>query len=89
MSKEGDLMVYWIPQIGADIPRFDTPVDSIEAGWLLIDTLAMYDLFQYENRIKPDYANAGGLLVFEGGEWLEWEHPETGIDIREHMEGGE
>ena len=39
----------------------------------IVDVLAQYDLFQFENNIKPDYANATSIQVFEDGEWTDWE----------------
>ena len=65
--------VWWIPQVGADIPNFHQEVSSVAEGVLLINTLANYDLFQQEHKIKPDFSNAGGLEVFENDEWLGWE----------------
>lgn len=59
----GDLRVWHIPQIPGN--PFFVPVDSIEEGEMIIDVLAEYDLFQYENRIKPDYANMSGLERYE------------------------
>lgn len=38
-------------------------------GRRLLNTLAYYDRFQFENRIKPDYANMGSLQHFVDGEW--------------------
>lgn len=84
MPKEGDLKVWWIPQV--PMKSFDVPVKSIEEAKLILDTLAEYDLFQLENNIKPDFCNAGGLNVFEDGEWCTWYHPETGQDIDEYFE---
>lgn len=78
---EGDLRVWWVPQV--PMKAFKVPVESPEEAIKILDTLARYDLFQYNNNIKPDYANAGGLEVFEEGEWVEWYHPETGGDIDE------
>lgn len=69
--KEGDLRVWWMPQVPGK--PFQVPVASIKEAKKLLDVLADYDLFQYKNRIKPDYSNAGGFEVFEGGEWCEWE----------------
>lgn len=71
----GDLRVWHIPQIPGDEPFF-VPVDSIAEGEKIISVLADYDLFQYENRIKPDYANASGLERYEdddieGPGWFE------------------
>jgi len=70
MPQEGDLQVWWIPQI--PLKAFEVPVKTIDEAKLLMDVLAAYDFFQYKNKIKPDYANAGGLKVFENGEWCEW-----------------
>lgn len=77
--KEGDLRVWWVPQL--PMKAFYVPVESPQEATKLLETLARYDLFQYNNNVKPDYANAGGLEVFEDGEWQEWYHPETGEDI--------
>jgi len=63
------IRVWWIPQIPGECFRVD--VDSINEGKRLMEILADYDLFQYDNNIKPDYSNAGGIEVLEDGEWVE------------------
>jgi len=37
--------------------------------------LAAYDEFQYEHKIKPDYANAGGIEVWDekDQEWVSYD----------------
>ena len=80
MSK---MRVWWIPQIPMKAFRVD--VEDLAQAKLLIKTLAEYDIFQFENNIKPDYCNAGGLEVFEDGEWVEWESWDSGHDIHEYM----
>lgn len=80
MSEQ--LKVWWIPQIpGAS---FEVPVANLDEAKLLLRTLAAYDAFQFDNDIKPDYCNAGGLLTLEDGEWVDWED-EEGRDIDELM----
>ena len=59
----GDLRVWHIPQIPGQ--PFVVPVSSFADGERVMDILAAYDLFQYENRIKPDYANASGIERYE------------------------
>lgn len=76
--KEGDLCVWWIPQI--PMQAFRRSVKNLDEATMLLETLAHYDLFQYELNIKPDYCNAGGLAVYEDGDWCEWES-EEGLDI--------
>ena len=70
--EEGDLRVWWIPQV--PMKYFEVPVKNTDEAVLILETLANYDIFQFENNIKPDYCNAGGLIVFENGEWCEWEN---------------
>jgi hypothetical protein len=62
------------------------PVETVEGGATLLQTLAAYDAFQYENNVKPDYCNAGGLSVFEDGEWVDW-YSSDGEDINEYIQG--
>lgn len=83
--KRVKMRVWWIPQV--PMHAFRMPVNSLAEAARLTHTLAMYDLFQYENAIKPDYSNAGGLEMWdvEEEDWMEWEDPETGDDIREWM----
>ena len=76
--KTGDLMFWWIPQV--PMKPFHYPVQSPEEAALLYDAFAKYDLFQLEHNVKPDYCNAGGLLVWEedvepnarGEKWIDW-----------------
>lgn len=81
MTEHPPLKVWWVPQV--PMAAFYVPVASPEEAQKILTTLAYYDLFQFENKVKPDYCNAGGLLVLEDGEWVEWYHPETGEDIDE------
>jgi len=68
--KEGQLRVWHKPQL--PIHSFYVYVASIEEAGLILETLAVYDLFQLEYQIKPDYSNVQGLDVYEDGEWVEW-----------------
>jgi hypothetical protein len=84
---KGDLCVWHIPQVPGKAFRVHVH-DVTEAKKLLV-VLADYDVFQYNNQIKPDYANASGLEIYTseiyGPEiddgWQEWGDPETGDDI--------
>lgn len=82
---QGQLRVWWIPQVPGK--PFNVDVANIREAKLLLKALANYDIFQYENRIKPDYCNAGGLQTWDGKEW-EWEdwYDEEGNGIDETSE---
>lgn len=76
--KKGDLRIWWVPQVPGE--PFHVDVATAAEARLLLDTLARYDQFQFDNNIKPDYSNAGGLEVFEDGEWCDW-YDADGDDI--------
>lgn len=76
------LRVWWIPQV--PMPAFRREVRDLIEAKVLLDTLAAYDIFQYEHELKSNYCNVGGLEMFdpEDEDWYEWSHPETGEDIK-------
>jgi hypothetical protein len=68
---------------------FYVEVQDLQQAKLISDALARYDLFQYNNRIKPDYSNATVIEQWDEEEqdWLSWCDEETGIDdIDEYFE---
>lgn len=79
------LRVWHVPQV--PMKSFKIEVSSVEEAIKLMDTLAQYDLFQYENQIKPDYCNASGLQMYDEtltdedvlemeleDKWIDWYH---------------
>ena len=80
------LQVWWIPQ-GPMKEVFTVDVSSVEEGVKLLNVLADYDIFQYENRVKGDYCNSGGLHQWsedadgDGNPgWEDWYDEATGYD---------
>lgn len=63
--------VFWIPQV--PMQAFYVPVETPEQGEWLCNVLGEYDAFQFENNVKPDYCNVGGVQVLEDGEWCDYE----------------
>ena len=87
-DKIGQLRAWHCPQIPCK--PFYVYVESPQDAQRVLQVLAKYDLFQLENKIKPDFRNAGGLEVYTDdcdGEgtagWSEWYDEETGDDIDE------
>ena len=88
----GDLEVWWIPQLGMKAEPYSVPVPDIQTAKLVIDTLGHYDLYQLENKIKPDYCNVGGLRRWRADDgkgnpgWEEWFDEESGEeDLDEYL----
>lgn len=68
---KGGLRVWWIPQVpGAS---FEWPVSDLNQAALMLDALAAYDDFQFSQNVKGDYCNVGGLIIFDGEVWVDWE----------------
>ncbi len=76
------LKVWWIPNIdrlGTDRKQnkrtgaFEREVSSIEQAIVLLNFIADYDLYLGDDLIS---SNAGGLMEFVDGEWLEYESPQ-------------
>jgi len=87
------LRVWWIPQVPGQC--FYVPVEDLQQAKFTLRLLADYDTFQFENKIKPDYCNAGGLeerldhdQSGKESDWYEWESSD-GKNIEEVMEEGE
>lgn len=72
MANEGDLRIWYVPQVPGK--AFKMSVDSVKEGHLVLDILYNFSLFESENRIKPDYADAGGIEIYEsdGTGGLDW-----------------
>jgi Superinfection exclusion gene product 17 len=75
---DGDLKVWWIPQV--PMKAFEALVPDLATAAAILDVLADYDAFQFENNVKGDYCNTGGLTILRNGEWQDWES-EDGEDF--------
>lgn len=67
------LRVWWVSQVG--VKPFYVPVKSVEDAKKVMEILAAHDAYEYQNNIKPDYANCGGLEMWNAEEqsWESWE----------------
>lgn len=78
MSTQTKWRIWWVPQV--PMKAFEREVPDLATAEVLISTLANYDTFQFENNIKPDYCNAGGIQyshpLIDEGDWIELEDDE-------------
>lgn len=74
------LRVKHFPQIPGS--GFEVPVQSLDEAKRIMSTLAAYDIFQYQHKIKPDYNNITILEEYDpiANEWVNWSDEESGID---------
>jgi len=76
-----EYQVWWVPQV--PMKPFTALVPSLDEGRRLCDVLAKYDDFQFKNKVKPDYCNAGGVQlrhpIVTDGEW--WDVPDDDDEL--------
>jgi len=79
------LRIYWFPNIPCK--AFHFPVNTLEEAVAVNNALANYDLFLLEHRHRRDYANAGGLEIWnpDEEEWEDWYDEETGMSFDEYI----
>lgn len=82
---KSDLRITHIPQVPPRTEEhiFHVPVNTLQDALKIYDVLTAYDLFQYDQNIKPDFCNACFLEMYNGTEWETWYNDETGEDFQE------
>lgn len=72
--KPGDLMVWYMPQVGFGIPAFEVAVPDVKTGRLVQKALAQFSFFEYSHKIKGDYADGSGVARWEsdGEDGFDW-----------------
>ena len=79
IQKKLNLRVSHFPQIPCQ--PFIVRVETLLEAKKVSDVLADYDMFQFMNKIKPDYCNATTVEIYEDGEWVDWIDDETGMEF--------
>lgn len=68
------LRIAYIPQVPGQ--PFYKEVASIKQALLIGKTLVDFSLFEYEQRVKPDYTDFIDLEELNDGEWEAWYNDE-------------
>lgn len=71
---EGTLKVWYIPQI--PMKAFERIVPDLPTAKIVLEVLSKFSYFEFENRVKLDYADAGGIARMEAGEWWDVDEEE-------------
>lgn len=74
LTKPQRLRVLHYTQFGVDIEPFEICVNNLLEAHNVMDTLANYDYYQYDNQIKPDYRNYQCLEIWNDLNklWCDW-----------------
>lgn len=60
---EGSIRVWYIPQVPME--AFEVDVPDFATAQLVLNVLGKFSYFEYAHRVKPDYADAGGIHRYE------------------------
>jgi hypothetical protein len=75
--------VWYIPQVPGT--EFEVETEDLRTAAVVLETLRNFSLFEFDNRVKPDYSDAGGVA-----EWYEDEQEWWDIDdyeLEERLNG--
>lgn len=79
--------VWWTTLVDGSL---DIPVTNVAEGARVLGALAAYDNHLVAIGIRSkDACNAGGLLMVEDGEWVDWYDEETGVSDPNEFLGGD
>jgi hypothetical protein len=76
METEGALKVWYIPQVPMEAFEVIVPDNDLKTAKLLLNTIIDFSIFEFENKVKPDYSDAGGICRVEDGEWWDVDEEE-------------
>lgn len=63
--------VWYIPQI--PMTAFEREYDDFDTAKAVLNAVINFSIFEFENRVKPDYADMAGMERWEDGDWEEVE----------------
>jgi len=59
--------IWYIPQI--PMPAFEREYTDFETAKTVLNALIDLSLFEFDNMVKPDYADMAGIDRWTGSEW--------------------
>jgi len=58
---------------------YEQEVPDARTGQMILDAIYQVALYQFDNKMIPDYCNAGGIVYLdEDGEWTDYDPEEWG-----------
>lgn len=59
--------VWYIPQV--PMKAWEVEVQSLDTARLVLECVVQFSNFEFENKVKPDYSDVGGICEWVDGEW--------------------
>ena len=66
--------IWYIPQI--PMAAFEREYDNLQTAKDVLNAVIGLSIFEFEHRVKPDYADAAGIAIWEDGEWCDLDEEE-------------
>lgn len=78
---EGDIQIWYIPQIPGKPYTVNVLSRDLGEAYRILDAIIGLSIFEFENKVKPDYADAAGICRWEsdgdgGFNWYEVDEEE-------------
>jgi hypothetical protein len=82
MAEHKKYRAWYIPQVPGK--AFEVETDSLAEAVKIENLLVDFSIFEYDNHIKPDYSDAGGVDEWdeEEGEWSSLDEDEVEEKLR-------
>ena len=64
---------WYIPQV--PMKAFEVETHTAAEAQAALDLITAFSIFEFENKVKPDYADAGGIVLWDepDQEWFDYE----------------
>lgn len=78
--EEGDLRIWYVPQV--PMPAYTRSIESVEEGFKTLEVIYELAIFEFENKVKPDFCNMGVVARYEidgagGFDWYDVDEDEN------------
>lgn len=71
---------WYIPQV--PMHPFEVECETAEQAWDALDLITNFSIFEFENNVKPDYSDVGGV-----SEWDEADQEWNDLEPEEEVTG--
>ena len=88
---EGDIQIWYIPQLPGKAYTVNVPSRDLGEAQRILDAIIGLSIFEFENKVKPDYSDAAGITRWEtdgdgGFNWFEVDEEEIEEAAGGHLE---
>jgi len=69
---------WYIPQV--PMQAFEREFSDLATAKVVLNAIIDFSIFEFKNRVKPDYSDAAGIAVWDGEDWEDLDDSEWSDD---------